>query len=63
MFDPRDGELVRAADHVAAFMEAYLAVKNGIKNQELICAVSHIKQKYKNISLGGISLNALFADF
>lgn len=62
-FDPRDGELVRAADHLAAFMEAYLALKNGIQNQELLRAVSHIQQKYKNISIAGISFNAIFADF
>jgi len=63
IFNPRDGELVRVADHLSAFMEAYLAVKNGVQNQELLHAVNHIKNKYNNFSLAGISFKSLFADF
>jgi len=62
-FNPRDGELVKVADHIAAFMEAQLALKNGIQNQELLRAISHIKERYKNYSLSGISLDAIFSDF
>lgn len=63
IFNPRDGELVRAADHLAAFMEAYLAMKNGIQNQELLRAMNHIRNKYENIFLAGISFNSIFAYF
>ncbi len=32
-FNPRDGELVLACDHLAAFTEAYLALRNGVTAQ------------------------------
>ena len=38
-YNPVDGELVKAADDLAAFMEAYLALKNGISNPQLQKAV------------------------
>src|SRR5208337_3320962 len=31
-YNPRDGELVKATDHLAAFIEAYLGLVNGIKS-------------------------------
>ena len=34
LFDPRDGQLIEAVDNLAAFIEAYLAVRNGIKVQD-----------------------------
>ena len=32
---PRDGEIVEGTDHLAAFMEVYLAMDNGIRTPEL----------------------------
>ncbi|MBN2244633.1 MAG: HD domain-containing protein [Candidatus Aminicenantes bacterium] len=63
LYNPRDGELVRVADHIAAFMEAQLAVTNGIQNRELLGAIDHIKKKYENYSLSGISFYSFFNDF
>lgn len=63
IYNPRDGELVRVADHIAAFMEAQLAVKNGMHNQELLCAMDYMRKKYENYTIGGVSLNSIFADF
>jgi putative hydrolases of HD superfamily len=63
IYNPRDGELVRVADHIAAFMEAQLAVTNGIRNRELLGAIDHIKKKYEDHSLRGIALDSIFNDF
>jgi putative hydrolase of HD superfamily len=38
-YSPIDGELVKAADDLAAFLEAYLALQHGISNAQLQTAV------------------------
>jgi putative hydrolase of HD superfamily len=37
-YNPRDGELVKACDKLAAFLEAHLAIKNGIRTDTLVQA-------------------------
>ncbi len=59
----RDGKLVKSADDLAAFIEAYLSIKNGINNQNLKDAISNIRKKYKNVVIAGIDLNELYNDF
>jgi len=61
--NPRDGQLVEAADHLAAFVEAYMALKNGIKSEELEDAKNSLKQLYKNKTIAGINLGEIYADF
>jgi putative hydrolase of HD superfamily len=63
MFDARDGDIVKAADHIAAYTEAYLAIENGIKNQKLEDAKNHIRSKYRHKVVGGINLGEIYADF
>jgi len=46
-YNPVDGELVKAADDLAAFMEAYLALQNGISNSQLQTAVQEKKLFYR----------------
>jgi len=59
-FQPRDGELVRGVDHLAAFLEAQLAIHNGIHNQTLINARDGIIEKYKSKKIAGIDFGALY---
>lgn len=47
-YNPVDGELVKAADDLAAFMEAYLALENGIANPQLQTAVQEERLFYRN---------------
>jgi putative hydrolase of HD superfamily len=64
-FDPRDGELIRAVDRLAAYIEAYLAGNNGIKSKHLEEAKNTIRQEYKGrkSSIAGIDFGAIYADF
>ena len=59
----RDGKLVKAADDLAAFIEAYLSIKNGIKNDNLISAMENLRKKYKNTGISGLDLNSIYKGF
>jgi len=59
----RNGVLVKGADDLAAFIEAYLALKNGIKNGDLIYAKNKLKNKYKSKVIEGINFGKIYSDF
>lgn len=59
----RDGDLVKAVDDLAAFIEAYLTCKNGIRNEILESAKYSLIEKYKNKIISGIQFNQIYADF
>lgn len=62
-YAPRDGELVKAADRLAAFIEAYVAIRNGSAAQELHEAVWAIRAEQGLRRVGGIDLGGIYADF
>lgn len=62
-FNPRDGEIVKAADDLAAFTEAYLALENGINNEKLLNAKYQVKQEYISKIIAGINFGEIYADF
>ncbi len=62
-FNPRDGELVKAADNLAAFIEAYAAIKNGSYSQEFQEAKLSVKNKYCRANIAGINFGEIYADF
>jgi putative hydrolases of HD superfamily len=62
-FDPRDGQIVQAADHLSAFIEAYLATSNGMKSPEFQRTITTLKEDNRNLSIGGINLGEIYADF
>ena len=64
-FNPRDGELVKVADDLAAFIEAYSAIKNGSKNSDLSDAKASIKKRYQKprFDFEGLNIGEIFADF
>lgn len=47
-FKPRDGELVKAADHLAAFIEAYVAIENGCSSRALYEALHDLELKSRS---------------
>lgn len=59
----RDGELVKAADDLAAFIEAYLSIINGIHNENLIIAMNNLEEKYKAKVVSGINFGKIYDDF
>lgn len=62
-FNPIDGELIRAADHLAAFLEAWNSINNGIKSEELTGAAQKIAEMYKYKTIGKIPLKTLYSGF
>jgi putative hydrolase of HD superfamily len=62
-FAPRDGELVKASDRLAAFIEAYLAIRNGSAAPDLHEALWAIRSEQTQRSIGGIDLAGIYADF
>ncbi len=62
MYNPRDGELIKAVDDLAAFMEADLATKNGIDSPELKRAARSICRKYEGACTAGIDIGAMYKD-
>jgi len=63
IYNPIDGRLIRAADHLAAFLEAWNSIKAGIKTEELNSASQKIKEHYKDKKIGNISLGTLYSNF
>ncbi len=62
-FSPRDGEIVKAVDRLAAFVEAYVATRNGSAAPELHEAMWLMRSQDSQTSVGGISLKEIYADF
>lgn len=62
-YNPRDGEIVEAVDDLSAFIEACLALENGIKNKELDAARVHLGKKYKGKVISGIRFGLIYGDF
>lgn len=63
--DPKDGYLLKVCDSLAAFIEAYTAMRNGITTDQLQRAVWRIRTDYAQAVLAGgrVHIGALFADF
>jgi putative hydrolases of HD superfamily len=61
--NPRDGELVKAADSLAAFIEAYVAIRNGSYNREFQEAKLSFRDLYGRATVAGINFGEIYADF
>lgn len=57
---PLDGEIIKVCDKFAAFLEASLSIKHGIKSEELVEAKENIYQKYKNNKINGLDFGKIF---
>jgi putative hydrolase of HD superfamily len=62
-FSPRDGELLKAVDELAAFIEAHMALNNGLASQDMTDARIRLREKYRHSVVSGIRFDELFADF
>ncbi|GBD99062.1 5'-nucleotidase [bacterium BMS3Abin07] len=62
-YNPRDGEIIEAADHLAAFIEAYMAIENGMKARELVDAKNTLYNRYSQKTVAGIKFGEIYADF
>ena len=62
-FNPRDGELVKAADVLSAFIEAYVALQNGCTAQDFKDTKFLLKGQYGKMNIAGINLGEIYSDF
>lgn len=62
-FSPIDGEIIRSCDKLAAFIEASLSIKHGIKSHHLEEGKTRIYEEYRNQKPGGINFAGLFDYF
>ncbi|NLM46653.1 MAG: HD domain-containing protein [Firmicutes bacterium] len=60
---PVDGELVRACDHFAAFMEADLSLRHGIASQALQEGRQKLLNQYRDKKVGAFDVSRWFAYF
>mgnify|MGYP006291439079 FL=1 len=63
-YDPKDGEVLKVCDSLAAFIEAYTAMRNGISTDQLQQAVWRIRNDYSQTVLApNLHVGSLLADF
>ena len=61
--DPKDGELLKLCDLLAAFLEAYTAVRNGVAPAELQEAIWRMKRERRDYTVGDIHFGTILDDF
>lgn len=61
--DPRDGQLLKVCDLLAAFMEAQTSIGNGIASARLLEARGRLKQGLCQMAPRPLHMEALLADF
>jgi putative hydrolase of HD superfamily len=60
--DPIDGELIRVADHLSAYAEAYKSTSSGIRTPQLEEGLQ-LAAAWKGRTVGGIDVGAIYGDF
>ena len=63
-YSPIDGEIIKLADDVAAFLEAEMSIRYGIKSKHLQEGIANIKQKYESMTpVSGIDISGFFSTY
>lgn len=58
-----DGSLIRAADHLAAFLEVWNSCNAGIKTDEMSSAAHNIRERYMGKKYGDIEFRRIYEHF
>lgn len=61
-YAPVDGRLIRACDHLAAFLEAVTSIHLGIRSPDLVDAVESLRARYANFTYGSLDVGAIFRE-
>lgn len=61
--DPKDGEALKVCDTLAAYIEAYTAMRNGIASDQIQEAFWRLRERNAKRMLGTMHIGALFTDF
>jgi putative hydrolase of HD superfamily len=59
-FNPLDGELIRACDQLAAFIEASLSIEYGMKSPDLISGKSQIYENHAGTVISDVDFRSYF---
>ncbi len=62
-YNPKDGELLKSCDILAAFMEAHTSIRLGISSEQLVRAIIRMRETIPNPYPEKIDFKALLADF
>lgn len=62
-FCPRDGEILKVCDHLAAFVEASLSARHGIRSSHLIEGRQKLYKLYSQKEIAGINFGQVFCHF
>ncbi len=62
-YKPVDGEIIRVCDHLAAFIEAYLSITNGIRHHRLLDGYRTLSDYYKGRNIAGFDFGSIFEYF
>ena len=62
-YSPLDGEMVRACDHLSAFLEASLSIMYGIRTRHLEDGKRSFSKMYEGRTISGIDFGKLFGYF
>ncbi|MEI7682277.1 MAG: hydrolase, partial [Betaproteobacteria bacterium] len=62
-FNPMDGELIKASDQLAAFLEAWFSTQIGVKSVEFTSAMQEIKNRYATKTIGKVPIKNLLSGF
>ncbi|MFO8191996.1 MAG: HD domain-containing protein [Bacillota bacterium] len=62
-FSPLDGEIIRACDHLAAYIETFLSISHGIKSNHLEEGNRQLYSRYNSSIVAGINFGQLFSYF
>jgi putative hydrolase of HD superfamily len=62
-FSPLDGKIIKACDHLAAFIEASLSIKYGVKAPHLVEGKKRLQEMYRGVLISGINFGEIFDYF
>ena len=62
-YSPLDGELIKACDQLAAYIETFLSISHGIKSYHLEEANRQLYNRYSTKTIGGINFGRIFSYF
>ncbi len=62
-FSPLDGEMLKACDQLAAYIETFLSISHGIKSSHLEEGNRQLYNRYNNQVISGIDFGRLFSYF
>lgn len=63
-YSPYDGNLIKLADHIAAFLEAHQSIEYGITSKHLQSGLNGFKLLYKDSEpISGIDIRRFFSEF